>query len=182
VREVWGVQTLSENDQTSDQGQAPPPSPAPPRHHHFGLALIAVFKLIKGFLLLAAAIGLLQFIHADLSATVESWITFLKLDPERHFFRWVLEKVGAITPGEMKTVTMISFCYSALLLTEGIGLWLERRWAEYLTVIATSSFIPLEIFEVAQRFNELRVLVLVINLAILLYLIRTLRRQRKHRM
>lgn len=166
---------------TDNAAQSSSTSLAPGHHHHFGLALIAVFKLIKGVLLLAAAIGLLRSVHRDLSATVEHWITLLGMDPDNHVFHWLLEKVGAIKPGQIKLASLGSFFYSGLLLTEGIGLWLERRWAEYLTVIATSSFIPFELYELARKVNEVRLTVLIINLAIVWYLIRTLRRERRRR-
>ena len=58
---------------------------------------------------------------------------------------------------------------------------LERRWAEYLTVIATSSFIPLELYELTRGVNPPRLVILAINLAIVWYLVRILRRQRKHK-
>ena len=172
------MQTVSDSTQASDQNQQPTlPALRPP--HHFGLALIAIFKLIKGVLLLAAAIGLLKCIHTDLCSAVEHWITLFRMDPDSRYFRWLLEKLGAISPGQIKAASIGAFFYSGLLLTEGIGLWFERRWAEYLTVIATCSFIPLELYELARRLSEPRLAVLAINLAIVLYLIRTLRRERK---
>src|SRR5207237_175101 len=122
--------------------------------------------------------GLLRAVHTDLSAMVEHWITLLRMDPDSRYFHWLLAKIGAISPHQLRAVSAGSFFYSALLLTEGIGLWLERRWAEYLTVIATASFIPLELYELTRRLNYIRVGVLVINVAILWYLVRTLRRQR----
>jgi uncharacterized membrane protein (DUF2068 family) len=155
-----------------------PSIPAAHRRHHFGLALIAIFKLIKGILLLMAAIGLLRSIHTDLTAMVEHWITVFRMDPDSRYFHWLLQKVGKISPDQLRTVSAGSFFYSALLLTEGLGLWFERRWAEYLTVIATASFIPLELYELTKRVNNVRLVVLLINLVILLYLVRTLRRQR----
>jgi uncharacterized membrane protein (DUF2068 family) len=148
-------------------------------HHHAGLAIIAVFKLLKGFLLLAAAIGLLNSVHSDLAASVQHWITLLRMDPDSHYFHLLLVKVGAISPEQIKAATIGSFFYSGLLLTEGVGLWFERRWAEYLTVIVTASFIPLELYELSKRISEVRVAVLAINVAILWYLIWTLRRDRK---
>src|SRR5438132_837088 len=96
-----------------------------PRRHHFGLALIALFKLLKGFLLLAAAIGLLNLMHSDVSATVEHWITVLRMDPDNQYFRWLLEKVGGISPEQIRAVSVGSFFYAGFLLTEGIGLWFE---------------------------------------------------------
>src|SRR5438876_471530 len=158
-----------------------PDKPAPPTlgQHHLGLALIAVFKLIKGLLLLAAAIGCLRMLHTNLSATAEHWITALKLDPDNRCFHWLLQRLADISPQHLRLASAGSFIYSALLFTEGIGLWFERRWAEYLTVIATSSFIPLEVYEICRCVNEVRLLLLGVNVAIVWYLIRTLRRQHK---
>src|SRR5881394_3456733 len=104
-----------------------PPSLAP-AGHHFGLALIAIFKLIKGLLLLAAAIGCLRLLHTNVSTAVEHWITVLRMDPDNRCFHWLLERVASISPHHLRVISAGSFFYSALLLTEGIGLWLERRW------------------------------------------------------
>src|SRR5947209_4100957 len=97
------------------------PSAGQPLHHHFGLALIAVFKLLKGVLLLLAAIGLLRSMHSDLSAMVEHWITVLRMDPDSRYFHWLLARVSAISPHQLRAASVGSFFYSALLLTEGFG-------------------------------------------------------------
>ncbi len=55
--------------------------------------------------------------------------------------------------------------------TEAVGLWHEKRWAEYLTVVATAGFLPFEILELVDRVTVLRVGALVINLAVLVYLL-----------
>ena|ERR1043166_503436 len=155
-----------------------PPAPAP-RHHHFGLALIALFKLFKGSLLLAAAVGLLACLHADLGGIAEHFITVLRLDPENRTLHWLLRRLALITPGELEAASAVSFGYALLLLTEGVSLWFEKRWGEYLTVIATSSFIPLEIYELLRRMTALKFAVLGVNLAIVWYLVCTLRAGRK---
>jgi uncharacterized membrane protein (DUF2068 family) len=69
-----------------------------------------------------------------------------------------------------------AFLYAVLFATEGLGLWLGLRWAEYLTVVATASFVPIEIFEILQRLDLLRVGALVMNLAVVGYLVYRLRR------
>jgi len=171
---------MNRSSDSSSTTEAAPPTLVH-GHHHFGLALIAIFKFIKGFLLLAAAIGCLRLLHTNLSTAVERWITALRMDPDNHCFHWLLERVASISPHHLRVISAGSFCYSALLLTEGIGLWLERRWAEYLTVIATSSFIPLEIYEICRDVNGIRLGLLAINVAIVAYLVRTLQRQRKSR-
>src|SRR5256885_10629182 len=91
-----------------------PPTPDEHRHHHFGLAFIAVFKLVKGLLLLTAAIGLLRMVHAGVSATVEHWITVLRMDPDSRYFHWLLVQLGAISPQQFRAVSAGSFFYSAL--------------------------------------------------------------------
>jgi len=65
--------------------------------------------------------------------------------------------------------------YAGLLLAEGLGLWFERSWAAYLTVISTSLFLPFELYELMERVTVLRIGVLLLNLAIVVYLIRQLR-------
>ncbi|MEI7730771.1 MAG: DUF2127 domain-containing protein [Verrucomicrobiota bacterium] len=147
-------------------------------HHRFGMAAIAVFKLIKGILLLVTAVGLLKLVHADLSALVEHWVTLLRMDPDNERIHHVMEMITNISPKQLKAASAGSFFYAALLLTEGIGLWLEKRWAEYLTVLATSTFIPLELYEIWVHLTGIKLAVLILNVVIVLYLIRMLRRDR----
>ena len=71
---------------------------------------------------------------------------------------------------------MACFAYAALFLTEGIGLWRDRRWAEYLTIVATGSLVPLEVFELARKVTAVRIGALVVNLLIVVYLVGRLRR------
>ncbi|HET7296266.1 MAG TPA: DUF2127 domain-containing protein, partial [Gemmatimonadales bacterium] len=77
----------------------------------------------------------------------------------------------------LKEISAGTFFYAALLLTEGTGLLLARRWAEYFTVIVTGSFIPLEVYELAKRITLTRLSVIGINVAIVWYLVVRLRRE-----
>ena len=67
--------------------------------------------------------------------------------------------------------------YAGLFLTEGIGLWLAKRWAEWFTAIITGSLIPFELYETLHRPTAIRILVLLLNLAVLAYLIRRIMRK-----
>jgi len=71
-----------------------------------------------------------------------------------------------------------ALAYAAVLLTEGIGLLMAQRWAEYLTIVITASLIPLEVYELVRHTNVTRVTVLVVNLAIVIYLIVRVRWER----
>jgi uncharacterized membrane protein (DUF2068 family) len=79
-------------------------------------------------------------------------------------------------PGRLEAFGVGAFVYAILFTIEGIGLWMGKRWAEYLTVIATALFVPLEIYEITQRVSAARLLALLLNLAIVAYLIYRLRR------
>jgi uncharacterized membrane protein (DUF2068 family) len=84
-----------------------------------------------------------------------------------------------VSPKQLKELSAGTFIYAAVLLTEGLGLLLRKHWAEYFTVISTGIFIPLEIYELARHFTAAKVLVLLINVAIVVYLIGQLRRERR---
>jgi uncharacterized membrane protein (DUF2068 family) len=76
----------------------------------------------------------------------------------------------------LKELSIGSFFYAGLLITEGTGLLLVKRWAEYFSVIVTGSFIPLEVWELFRRFSAAKVLVIILNIAIVVYLLGRLRR------
>lgn len=67
--------------------------------------------------------------------------------------------------------------YAALFLTEGIGLGLEKRWAEWLTVVITISLIPIEIYEIFHHTTPVKITVLLINIAIVAYLVYRIRKR-----
>jgi len=148
-------------------------------HHRFGLALIACFKLVKATLLLAVAVGLLKLIHSDVGALVEHWVTVFRGDPDNRYIHLALAKIAGLNPHQLEALSAGSFFYAALLFTEGFGLWFEKGWAEYLTIIATSSFIPLELYELARGVSVNKCLVLLINLVIVGYLVWILRSKRR---
>ena len=146
------------------------------RSHGRGLQVIAVFKLLKAVALLAVGIGLLRLLHKDVAAVVEHWINEFQVDPHNHFINRLLVKLSNVDDRRLKELSIGTFFYSALFFTEGTGLALKKRWAEYFTTITTSSLLPIELFELARRVSVGRILALVANLAVVAYLIFELRR------
>jgi uncharacterized membrane protein (DUF2068 family) len=138
--------------------------------------LIAVFKLAKGVLLLVAALGTLEVMNKDVTEVLGTWASRVHLDPDGRVTRAVLRHAADLHPRRLVAISAGMFFYAALLLTEGIGLMLDKRWAEYFTVIVTASFVPLEIYEIGRRTTAPRIALLVVNLAIIWYLIARLRR------
>src|SRR5437016_5789301 len=142
-----------------------------------GLLLIALFKLVKGLLLVAVGVGALKMLHRDVAAAVTHWVDILRVDPDNRFIHRLVERAFSVNPRQLKELSAGTFFYASLLLTEGVGLLLRRRWAEYFTVITTAVFIPLELYELARRFTLTRVGVLALNVAIVWYLVRRIRRE-----
>ena len=82
-----------------------------------------------------------------------------------------LGKLVNVRKGTLVVLIVTSLVYCVLELIEAIGLWHERRWAEYLTAIATAGFLPFEIIELSRRLTVFRVGALIINLLILFWLL-----------
>jgi uncharacterized membrane protein (DUF2068 family) len=143
-----------------------------------GLWLIAAFKLVKGLGLLILGIGVLKLLHTDVAAEVAQWIDILRVDPHNHYIQEALAKLGMVDDRKLKALSVGTFFYSALYLTEGIGLSLRKRWAEYVTIISTASLLPLEIYEIVKRVNAPKIVVLLANIAVLVYLVIEVRRTR----
>jgi uncharacterized membrane protein (DUF2068 family) len=144
-----------------------------------GVLLIGIFKLVKGLLLVAVGVGAVKLLHKDVAATIAYWVEILRVDPDNRFIHRLVEKAFSVSPKQLKELSVGTFFYASLLLTEGVGLLLRKRWAEYFTVITTGVFIPLEVYELARRFTPARVGVLAVNVAIVWYLVRRLRSVRR---
>jgi uncharacterized membrane protein (DUF2068 family) len=144
------------------------------------LLLIAVLKVVKAVMLLAVAIGAFGLIHRDIADELYRWIRRLNLDTQTPFLQTLPAKIESLTPGKLTLVSISTFVYSGLFFTEGIGLFLQKRWAEYFTVVITASFIPFEIYELAAKeFSVFKLVLLLANVAILIYLIWRLKHESK---
>jgi uncharacterized membrane protein (DUF2068 family) len=141
--------------------------------------LIAGFKLLKGFALLAVAIGALRLLHQDVAAIVDHWINAFKVDPHNRYILWLLAKLPLVNDRKLTELSVGTLIYSAIFLTEGTGLALSKRWAEYFTIITTASFLPLEVYEIIHRATVAKGVALVINIVVVIYLVRELRRYPK---
>ncbi len=127
---------------------------------------------IKGLLLLLLSAGLFSLINKDLDFLSKQLARDLNLDVDRHYINLVLSQIGMVKTKLLVEVSVGMFLYGALSMIEAYGLHTRKRWAEYLTAIATGLFIPLEIYEVVFRLSAIRVTVLFLNVVIVYYLIK----------
>ena len=117
--------------------------------------------------------------HKDVRATLEAWIQVLRVDPQSRFLRDVLASAAGVDAHKLQALGIGGFLYGAVFLVEGVGLVLRKRWAEYMTLAVTLSFIPFEVYEVARRASWIRILAIVINVAVVAYLWFRIRRDRQ---
>src|SRR5207253_9444998 len=148
--------------------------PARSRRGRF-LPLIAAERGLRGLLLLGAGVYLLTHTGSDFGSIANHLARQIELDPRSHFVRHLAHRLTALGPGEVTLFGLGALGYGALELVEGVGLWLRQRWAEWLTVVATSLLIPLEVFELFRNPSVLKAGGLAVNVVIVVYLARVVR-------
>ncbi len=169
------------SSQEPEEASAPPepPSGTTPGsgpEHQRGLMLIGLFKLSKAILSVALGVGALKLMHHDIASVVLHVSEVLKIDPENRLVGLVMSKADYIGAPQLKHFSALTFTYAGLCLIEGTGLMLEKRWAEYFTVTLTILALPWECFELYREFTIPRITLLLVNLAVLAYLVWLLRR------
>lgn len=141
------------------------------------LRLIAIFKLVKVLVLLASLATVFNLVRQDDPAhTVISWALTLHVDPNNHYLRTVLAAIFHLDPKQLALLTIGTASYAILFFIEAIGLWWAKPWAEYLTIVATASFIPVEGHEIFIGISVAKTVMLVFNVAIVVYLVFHVRR------
>ncbi len=151
------------------------------RNHRPGLVLIAAYKLLGALLFVAIGVGAIRLLHKDIDDVMWRMIGDLKMNPESRFVNFLFEKAELLNDPLLRRIGFGAFCYAAVGVIEAIGLYLEKTWAEFLTLIITASFLPFEIHELIRRLTWLRVGLLVTNIVVLLYLIWMLGERAAHK-
>ena len=149
-----------------------------PRSRRF-LRLIALERIVRGALLLGAAVYLLFHLNSDFGRLGERVMRAIELDPRRPFLHRIVVYLHHLHASELRVAALLAFGYGLLELVEGTGLWLDQLWAEYLTVVATSLLIPLEAYELVHHPTALKAGGLVVNGLIVAYLVHLLRRRKR---
>ena len=139
------------------------------------ILLIGAFKIVKGLLLVATGIGALRLLHKDVAQVIAHWIEVLRVDPDNRYIHALLTRALNISDRTLKEISAGTLTYAALFLTEGGGLLFRKRWAEYFTIIVTTSLLPIELYELIRHPTVAKTVVIFVNLAIVAYLARRLR-------
>ncbi len=143
----------------------------PAAEPRFGvLRTIALYKLLKVMLLLLVAYGELHLHDASLSARLLSWLAARPSGLEHDVVKKALQLISGLSESRMHALRFVTMTYALVFAVEGVGLWMRRRWAEWLTTIITASLIPLEVWELIRSPNIGAAAVLAANIAIVGYL------------
>lgn len=140
------------------------------------LLAIAIFKW-KGAALLALTFGAISMFGKDMGEVFGHWLDLARIDPGNKYATMLLQRVNLVGTHRLKELTFVTGLYAVMFLTEGTGLALHQRWAEYLTLVTTGLFIPLEIYELCQHATVIRAALLIVNLAVLIFLFRLVRKK-----
>lgn len=138
-----------------------------------GRRWLAYYKFGSGALLFLVGVEAIRLLHSDVQFVVAHWVEWFHAGRLR-YVQVMLDQLGQVSRGELLGVSAASFVYSGIQMTEGVGLYLERRWAEYLALLGTGGFLPLELYELARAFSWTKLGVLIFNIALVGYLARLL--------
>jgi uncharacterized membrane protein (DUF2068 family) len=162
----------------------PPRTPHPRssgQHHNRVLLLIAFYKFLHALFFIAIGIGAHRLLHKDLADEIDLFARHLRFDPESRLVTFVLEKASLVNDPLLRRIGFFAFCYAAVTLVEGIGLYLEKAWGEFLTLAITASFLPWELFEIYRHVTWIRIGLFAINILVFLYLLDLVLARARHR-
>jgi uncharacterized membrane protein (DUF2068 family) len=144
-----------------------------------GLRIIALIKYGKAALLLATSYGLYRLLNPELVDRIHDWLNSLTDTFERRLIERSLDWIDSLGRARIHGILVVTGIYILILLTEGTGLWFRKLWAEWLTVVASASLIPFELYHLfsGKSHNPLAVVAaFVLNVLIVIYLAELLRR------
>ncbi len=150
----------------------------------FILRLLAAERFIRGLLLVALAYGIYRFngaqdsleqVFREYLPTLKPLAAKLGIDLQSTGPVKLIQKALNTDHATLELVAFGVLAYGALELLEGVGLWLMKRWGEYVAMVGTLVFIPLEIYELVERVTWLRVVAFALNLFAVVYLLWTKR-------
>ena len=140
------------------------------KKHEAFLKIIIIEKFALGIIAALLSFGVISFINKDMEVFANQIVDYFDLDMDNSYIEAVITRIGMIKNGTIIGVSIGMVSYASLNLAMGYGLHMRKRWAEWLTVIATALFIPFEIYEIIQEQTLIRIGILILNCAIVYYL------------
>ena len=155
--------------------------PDPHRSQRRVLQAVALFEFFKGIFVVLMGFCALALVHKDVWLYAESLLALFHISTDRKSAQLFLDFADNVTDAHLWTAARIAFAYSALRFTEAYGLWHTRTWAEWVALVSGALLLPLEIRELMRGLSVLRVVLLIGNLAVVLYMLYVIRANRRER-
>ncbi len=140
--------------------------------HIKGVRTVATVEFTKGIIVVLAGLGVFSMRHKDLWGVAESFLEFLHANPHHHYVGVFIELVSRVSDVRLWKIAVVASVYVILRFVEAYGLWYALPWAEWLAIASGTIYIPFEVADLFRRLTAFRVLVLVVNLVIVLYILR----------
>jgi uncharacterized membrane protein (DUF2068 family) len=135
------------------------------------MRLVAVGRFVYGLILLAVGLTTFNLIGKNLTTELSKLINRWHLDAHLVYVHWLMKKIPDVSHGLLVLLTVVTFFYAALAFTEGAGLVAGKRWAYWLVIWDTASFIPVEIFRLCKEFDWINFGLLFFYTASVIYLL-----------
>jgi uncharacterized membrane protein (DUF2068 family) len=141
--------------------------------HIKGVRTVATLEFTKGMIVVLAGLGLFSMRHKDIWGVAESLLEFLHVNPHhhQHFFGVFIDLVHRISDVRLWKIAVVVTVYVTLRFIEAYGLWYLRPWAEWLAFASGAIYIPFEAADLLRHPTWFRVLVIVVNIGIVLYML-----------
>ena len=139
--------------------------------HIKGLRTVATIEFTKGVMVILAGLGVFTMRHKDIWGIAESFLEFCRVNPHHHFVGVFIDLVSRISDVRLWKIAVAASIYVIIRFVEAYGLWYALPWAEWLAFASGTIYIPFEVADLIHRVTWFRVLVLVVNLTIVLYML-----------
>ncbi len=150
--------------------------------HIKGVRAVALLEFAKGMVIVLAGLGIFHMRHRDIWGVAESLLEFFHVNPHQHYVGVFIDLVYRISDIYLWKIAVIAALYVTLRFIEAYGLWYLRPWAEWMAIASGGIYVPFEAMDLIRRPSWFRLLVIVLNIGIVLYLVllRVEARRKRH--
>jgi uncharacterized membrane protein (DUF2068 family) len=161
--------------------QIPHPKLGDPAHIK-GVRTVATWEFAKGVVIVLAGLGVFHMRHRDIWGVAESLLEFFHVNPLQHYVGVFIDVVYRVSNLHLWVIALVAAIYVTLRFIEAYGLWYIRPWAEWLAIASGTIYVPFEALDLLRRPSYFRLLVMVINIGIVLYMamLRLEARRKRH--
>src|SRR5450755_1825237 len=139
--------------------------------HIKGVRTVATVEFTKGIVVVLAGLGAFSMRHKDIWGVTESFLEFFHVNPHHHYVGIFIDLVYRVSDVRLWKIAVVATVYVILRFIEAYGLWYIRPWAEWLAIASGSIYIPFEVADLLRRPDGVRLLIIAINVAIVLYML-----------